>query len=168
MPRFRSIYIDETNITVYKAEISSDLNCLLCLKSLCNPSTCLCFPTVSSKASESTYIYVYQNRLEYNYPLTTITWDCSCKVVDNVKTIYFDREQLNEVYSLDGCLCGYDKTVIIKRPCMSCSDVEVDHCCGKVFLPCVEDAPQLVNHIIEQKNKRLTNLHLHTLTDMKR
>lgn len=166
MPRHRSIYTDTTKYqVVYKPEISTDLHCLLCLKCPCHPLSCLCFPNVSTKATESSYIHVYPNRLEYNYPLTTIAWDCTCHIVDNVKTIYYDRKQMDEIYALDGCICGYDKTVVVKGPCMSCSDVEAEQCCGRIFLPCVEDAPGLVQIIQECKSKRLTELQFVTTMD---
>jgi hypothetical protein len=161
----RRIVID--NNVVYQPDISTDIQCLLCLKSPCHPLSCLCFPTVSSKAAESTYIHVYENRIEYNYPLTTITWDCSCQVVDKVTTIFYDRNQMNEVYSLEGCICDYDKTVILRREsCTTCSDVETDQCCGRVFLPCVENAPALVEEIRKQKDKRLPSVAI--VTDMDR
>jgi hypothetical protein len=166
MPRHRSIYTDTTKYqVVYKPEISTDLHCLLCLKCPCHPLSCLCFPNVSTKATESSYIHVYPNRLEYNYPLSTIAWDCTCHIVDNVKTIYYDRKQIDEIYALDGCICGYDKTVVVKGSCMSCSDVEAEQCCGRIFLPCVEDAPGLVQIIQECKSKRLTELQFITTMD---
>lgn len=169
MPRHRSIYTDTTKFSVvYKPEISTDLHCLLCMKCPCRPLSCLCFPNVSTKATESAYIHVYPNRLEYNYPSTTMEWNCSCHIVDNVKTIYFDRKQMEEVYALDGCICGYDKTVVLKRPCCSAADVEVDDCCGRVFLPCVEDAPTLVQIVQERKQRRLTELKINVVTTMDR
>jgi hypothetical protein len=150
---------------LYKADISPDLHCLLCAKSMCSPSTCLCFPTVSAKAAESAYLHVYENRIEYNYPLTTLSWNCSCHVVDNVKTIYFDRTQIQEVYALEGCCCGYDQTVVLNQSCMTCADVEVDTCCGNVYLPCIENAKKIVTCIIEQKTKRLGELQIVTNMD---
>ena len=158
----RRILVDSN--VLYQPDISTNIQCLLCIKSPCHPCSCLCFPTVSSKAAQSTYVRVYANRIEYNYPLTTISWDCSCHVVDQVKTIYFDRNQMNQVYTLEGCICDYDKTVILKRPCTNCADVEVDHCCGRVFLPCIEDAPQLVNKILDQK----ATLEIKVTTSMER
>jgi hypothetical protein len=160
--------IISTDTVLYNPDIASDIQCLLCMKSPCHPLSCLCFPTVSSKAADSTYIHVYENRIEYNYPITTVTWDCSCHAVDNVKTIYFDRNQLTEVYAWEGCLCGYDKTVVLRKPCTTCADVEIDQCCGRECLPCVEDAPALVQAISVQKSKRLTELHLNVITQMNR
>ena len=154
MPYHRDIFNEESE-RVHKADISTDLQCMLCIKSPCHPSSCLCFPTVSSKAADSSYLHVYTNRIEYNYPLTTVTWDCSCQVVDDVRTIYFDRIQMEEVYSLEGCICGYDKTVVVRRPCASCADVNTDSCCcGRVYFPCVEDAQMVVRAIQDQKAKR--------------
>jgi len=154
------------NNVIYQPDISTDIQCLLCIKSPCHPLSCLCFPTVSSRAAESTYIHVYENRIEYNYPLTTITWDCSCQVVDNVTTIFYDRNQMSEIYSLEGCICDYDKTVILRRPCTTCADVQTDHCCGRVYLPCVENAPALVEAINKQKEKRIPSVKV--VTDMER
>jgi hypothetical protein len=162
MPRHRSIYQHDTKM-IYKAEISPDLNCLLCMKSPCKPCSCLCFPTVSAKTTESAYFHVYSNRIEYNYPTSTITWDCSCIIVDDVKTIYFDRNQLDDIYALEGCCCGYDRTVVLRRPCTSCSDVNVHSCCGRVYLPCIEEASTLVSKIIEQKTQMIQ-----PVTDMQR
>lgn len=166
---YRTIYESTEKLTdaiKFKAEISPELHCLLCIKSPCNPLSCLCFPTVSSKAAESAYIHVYENRVEYNYPMTTCTWGCSCHVVDDIKTIYFDRAQMGEIYAWGGCCCGYDKTVILKQPCTNCTDVNVDHCCGRICLPCIENAPALVIALNEQKTKRLTELNL--ITTMER
>jgi len=75
---------------------------------------------------------------------------------------------MDEVYALDGCICGYDKTVVVKGSCLSCSDVEAEQCCGRVFLPCVEDAPALVTIIQERKTRRLAELKVDAVTTMDR
>ena len=70
--------------------------------------------------------------------------------------------QIQEIYALEGCCCGYDQTIVLNQSCISCSDVEVDRCCGNVYLPCIENAKTLATSIVEQKSKRLTELNIVT------
>eukprot|EP00696_Hemimastix_kukwesjijk_P008796 gnl/Hemi2/21114_TR7003_c0_g1_i1.p1 gnl/Hemi2/21114_TR7003_c0_g1~~gnl/Hemi2/21114_TR7003_c0_g1_i1.p1 ORF type:complete len:234 (+),score=56.69 gnl/Hemi2/21114_TR7003_c0_g1_i1:129-830(+) len=78
---------------LYQAEIDERIrhcnNCLSFLKSCGLDRTCC----NSEKIRRSTYVRVYENRIESNYP----SWCCN-RLVDNVVPIYFDREVTQEAH----------------------------------------------------------------------
>ena len=62
----------------------------------CGPS-CLCYTPLSRAVMQSTYVQVLENRIEWNYPTTSISFNIlqpcamNCHVADNTRVLYFDR-----------------------------------------------------------------------------
>ena len=150
---------------VYRAPISEKIHCLHCCWSCVYPCSCLCVPLITDLALESTYVHIHDNRLEYNYPTMTMTWDCHCLVVDDVHVVYFDRPHFTNVYALDECCCGCDQTVVMRQPSCSCATVH-HSCCGRIWLHCLENPTEFMDTLTKTRTKRLTELHI--MTDMER
>lgn len=151
--------------TVYRAELSDKIHCLHCCWSCVYPCSCLCVPLISDLALESTYVHVHSNRLEYNYPTMTVTWDCHCHVVDDIQVLYFDRLNFSHVDTLDMCCCGCENTVLLSAPTCSCATVK-SSCCGRLWLHCLAKPEEFIHVLTQTRTRRYQELNL--VMDMER
>ena len=152
---------------VFQATMSDDIRCLHCCMSCIHPCSSLCVPLVSDIAKDSTYVHIHENRIEYNYPSMTFTWNCNCNVIDDIHVIYFDRPHMNQVYSLTGCCCGYEKTIVLRQPLCACANVTAG-CCGRICLPCIEDKDEFITKMVETRTERCKEKHIPIEVDMDR
>lgn len=160
MPRAIYSTVEQNKQSIlFQATISPEIHCLHCCWSVGHPCSCLCVPLVSDIAKEATYVAIQENRIEFNYPSTTMTWGCNCQLIDDIHVIYFDRPHFDDIYVLEGCCCGYHKTVVLKQPVTTCSSGS-GGCCGRIYLPCIEDADGFVNRLKDARKKRCVELHI--------
>ena len=82
---------------VYHGEIAPEVECAHKILGCLKPWTCLCNSELSKALQQSTWVTVYENKLEYNYPTSMVTcsfpdiWRINCHISDNIGVIYFDR-----------------------------------------------------------------------------
>ena len=110
------------------------------------PCPCICFQCcVGDQQRARTYVRVYENRLETNYPYAP--WCCFTPeycIVDHVMTYYFDKGP-SQTYcgrvtaSLD-CFapCCGPPVVFLKVPRCCCACIDCRPCCGETLYaaPC--------------------------------
>jgi len=158
----RPIYTTEEKdklATVYQASIDSDIRCLHCLYCCAHPCSFLFVPLVSDMARHETYVTIHENRLEFNYPTSTLMYNCNCHTIDDVRVIYFDQTILNDISILQGCCCGYNKTVVLRQPVCECSTTTMG-CCGRVYLPCIEQPDAFVEKLQTVRSERIKKAHI--------
>lgn len=158
-----STYEKGKNSIRYYAPLSPHLSQLHTAIGLCCPCTCMCLPSVQESIRQSTYVQVNENHIQYNYPYSCISPTCSCVVYDNVHTVYYDREVMENIDTCDMC-----SAVTLGKPCTSpcaspCTiENRADHstCCGMICLPCILDAYQLSSSMYDIRSTRLQDQHI--------
>jgi len=142
---------------VYQGTISEQASCGHKVAGCLNPWSCMCYGNLSKTIMESTYVQVLENRLEWNYPSSWVTfdirtpWALNCHVADNVKTVYFDRAIVQNAAVAGMCtpccthnlccpdccgMCGQTVVLYESSPgmtdCLCCSCCKVFHTSANV------------------------------------
>lgn len=129
---------------IYHAEVADEVTCAhKCYGCLC-PWTCMCYEPLSKTIRQSTFVTVYENKIEYNYPQSRVLcsfpdiWRCNCAVYDYTGIIYFDRAVVQNAAKAEPCTpccthnscfptcCGcFGETVVLYENVPGCGA-----CCG--------------------------------------
>jgi len=110
--------------------------CMNTCLGLALPVTCRCLPAVNKEERKNFYIQVYENKIEYNEPVT-FCFGMNCEVFDNTKVIHLDREVMQQAAKAENCCqpacshssmfpgcCGmWGETLVLYKP--------VPCCCGQ-------------------------------------
>jgi len=100
-------------LVLHRAKISHKYRRLLCCRAIAHYWTCLC--CMLDEVFDSTYLYVFENRIESNYPGHFHPGNCThcCELVDNIHVFYFDQPVTERAARATCC----------KPACVHC------HCC---------------------------------------
>ena len=105
------------------------------------PASCICFGCFNSSYQQGrTYLRIYDNRLEMNFPLAPFgCFTCNelC-VTDMVQTVYFDRQPFRSgmaCFCVPLTCCG-PPVIFLKKPAFLC--VDLSPYCGQQLMaaPC--------------------------------
>lgn len=156
----RSIYstYEKGKLSIrYNETLSPRLSSLhTCIGVAC-PWTCMCLNSVSETLRESTYVYVWENRIEYNYPYSCLSCCCSPVIYDNIHVIYYDRSVMQQVTTSRIC----SSVILSSSSIYSTEHNKVEsECCGIVCLPCIFDPEQLASMITTVRDRRLHHIQM--------
>lgn len=108
----RPILVRQPGI-LFNVPLSNEHTCANRCYGCLYPCSCRCNDDVNKALTQSTYIHILSNRIEYNYPYSTCDadtpccWRIKCNIIDRVHVIHFDRDVFHHVSVASCCSpCG--------------------------------------------------------------
>jgi len=122
-----------TSHLIHHAFASEKRECMNTCIGLAMPVTCRCCPAVNKEERKNFYVQVYDNKVEYNEPVT-FCLGLNCEIFDNTKVIHFDRDVLQQAAKAENCCqpacshtsmfpgcCGlWGDTLVLYKPAPCC------------------------------------------------